>query len=135
MRFVSILLMTGMMAGCATNSTPEPKAKPAPQAKSKEYQKCESARRNMRLPSGQKPGRAVALKLADPENVELKTPACALLVYDVLADGKADNVRIMKISPANPEFGQKAAMALLNSEFEQKPAKNVVHIVDYIPPQ
>lgn len=60
-----------------------------------------------------------------------KTSACVFLLYNILADGKADNVRLMEASPRTKAFIDDAIQTLMDLEFAKKPTEDQALIFTY----
>ncbi len=60
-----------------------------------------------------------------------KTSACVFLLYNVLADGKADNVRLMEAAPRTKAFIDDSIQTLMDLEFAKKPAEDQALIFTY----
>jgi outer membrane biosynthesis protein TonB len=134
MTLISIALVSLFAFGCATTAPEKPKAPVPPSAK---FETCRKARKNLRMDKGAKINEATPLKATAPEYPDAaktdKVDGCALIVYDILPDGKADNIRVMEVTPRDKGFAEAAGAALVDWEFEKKPVKNVVLMVDFTP--
>lgn len=137
MKFILIALASLLTFGCATTATNEPEKPKAATPPSPQFATCQKARKNLRMDKGAKINEVTPLKKIEPNYPQAlsedKIPGCVLIVYDVLPDGKADNIRVMEASPRNKGFAEAAGAALVDWEFEKKPVKNVVLLVDFTP--
>lgn len=135
MRYALIILASVFTFGCASTGEPEKVAAPTPP--SPQFANCQKARKNLRMDKGAKINVVTPIKKIDPNYPQAlsedKLPGCVLIVYDVKADGTADNIRVMEASPRDKGFAEAAGAALVKWEFEKKPVKNVVMLVDFTP--
>ena len=135
MKYSLIILASLFTFGCASNNKSEKPKGPTPP--SPKFATCQKARKNLRMDKGAKINEVTPLKKTDPNYPQAlsedKIPGCVLIVYDIQADGKADNIRVMEASPRDKGFAEAAGAALVDWEFEKKPVKNVVMLVDFTP--
>ncbi len=104
---------------------------------SKPFSKCYQKAKNLRINKKDVLTTAqlvTAFKKAPnyPESEKAsKVEACVFIVYDVLPDGKADNVRVMEAEPRTPAFTTAAIARVMDAEFEKKKAEDQAVILTF----